>query len=180
MTDEQWTESMGQAPESPATDKPKRARKPRQPRAVSFDAIAAEVETPAEAPASKPRARRSAKVKAGDVEAMVNHGSKLVVMFTGLPFWEITESEVKPWSAEAADLFNRIPGHYVAAAASFSGFLTVGIGIYSTMKPRIDMTAAVNAERRRQQREQAMSTGYEEAEAASSTSSATDELPWDA
>jgi hypothetical protein len=183
MTDENemHEQEITPAPEQGVTESPpKRTRKPRQPRqpkAVDFDAIAAQVETPAE-PEPKKRTRRAAKIKGSDVEQLINHGSKLVVMFTGLPFWEIPEKEVSPWSNEAADLLNRIPGQYITAAASFSGFLTVGIGVYATLKPRIDATAEINRQRVAERRARLQSEEFGDDGAAFAPSSETDNVPW--
>jgi len=159
------------APDVAVTEsKPKRTRRPRTVKPEQID-----VDIPTIPDAAPRRTRRAAKLKGDDVAAMVQHASVLVAMLMQQEHWVIPADEVKPWSGDAAELLNRVPAKYVAAAANASGFATVAIGIYSTLKPRIDYSQKLNAEQRAKRaamREQA------EADQASAGSLAGEGVPW--
>lgn len=126
--------------------RPKAERESGAPRVVTMDDIAAELDEPAAKP-SRSGSRRAKKITGDDVCGMVHFASVIVAMGTQQSHWEIPEAEVKPWAGDAAELLNRIPAKYVSGAASFGGFVTVGIGIYTSVKPRLDESTRINRER---------------------------------
>lgn len=131
-------------------DKERRARQKAEragPQAVSFDSIMAEVGGNTDAPKRGRGRPRAAKITGDDVAGAVSLFGSLAAMFTKQAHWIIPPEEVKPWSGEAAELLNRIPSKYVAAAAGFSGYLTVAAGIYGTIQPRIALSDQINRQR---------------------------------
>lgn len=162
---------------TPPAEKRTRQR-PKRGGATTADALdsyeaAVEGETAPEKP-KRVRASRSSRLTAADVCGAVNLASSLAAMFTQQAHWVIPETEVKPWAADAAELLNRIPSRYVRAASDMSGFITVGVGVYGCMKPRIDESARINAARRQDERERARRI-VEEA-----TAPDTADVPWGA
>lgn len=96
------------------------------------------------------RKRRAVKLTGSDFAALVNMSSSMAAMVIQQPHWVITEKELQPWANEAADLLNRLPTKYMTAAANFSGFGIVAVGIYTTLQPRIDASQKIAAQSREQ------------------------------
>lgn len=89
------------------------------------------------------RTRRSSKLKGADVQKMFEYGSGTAVMLGAKDFWYINGAEVAPFSDEMAELLNRIPAQYVRGFFDFSGYLTIAIGLYGVVKPRLDKEATL-------------------------------------
>lgn len=164
----------GTVPATPA-DKPKRTRRSRAKVNANAAAEAMDVFEDAQVEAAtepKKRTRsRSAKLTGDDVAGGVHLASSLAAMMTQQPHWMIPEAEVKPWAADAAALLNRIPSQYVKAVTDVSGFITVGVGIYGCMKPRLDESARIAAARKREREAAARSL-------IDSAIPATDQVSW--
>lgn len=94
------------------------------------------------------RSTRPKKITGKDVETVISHGFTLVAILTGQGHWIVPADEIKPWSADAADILNRIPSKYIKGAAMASGYVSVGFGLYSVVAPRMAETQRIANERR--------------------------------
>jgi len=166
-------ESVAPTPAALSDEKPKRTRRKRSSSAEAAGLDAYD-EFKAEEPAAKPtRTRgRAAKLTGGDVSAAVQLGTGIYAQLTGQGYWLIPEAESKAWAGELAALLNRIPSKYVRAATDLSGYAIVATGIYSSVKPRLDMSADIRREQAAIRRAEAMAT--QPADPAAVT------VPWDA
>ena len=153
-------ESVAPTPAALSDEKPKRTRRKRSTSAEAAGLDAFD-EFKAENPeVTKPtRSRgRAAKLTGGDVSAAVQLGTGIYAQLTGQGYWLIPEAESKAWAGELAALLNRIPSKYVRAATDLSGYAIVATGIYSSVKPRLDMSADIRREQAAIKRAKAMAT----------------------
>ena len=106
---------------------------------------------------------RAAKLTGGDVSAAIQLATGIYAQLTDQAYWVIPETESKQWSGELAELLNRIPSKYVRAATDLSGYAIVATGIYSSVKPRLDMSADIRREKEAIKRAKALATEQPEA-----------------
>lgn len=117
---------------------------------------------PTEEPASdvpktpKPRVSRSKKLTGADVADGVEMLTTVIVMAGGEEYahWHIPASEFRPVADGWADLMNRIPTRYVKGAFDAAGYLSLAIGTYSIVSPRIALSRAIKLAKRRERQEQ--------------------------
>jgi hypothetical protein len=128
-------------------EQPIKRRRGRPPKSVSGMTVTNGEQKPPSA-----RGRRSSKLTGHDVEALIGQGFSLVAILTKRPYWAVTKEEISPWSSEAAEILNGIPSKYLKMFADSSAYFTVGFGLFSILKPRLGMDAAI-AQKIRQQKQ---------------------------
>lgn len=102
----------------------------------------------AETPKPKARVRRAKKLSGADVAAGVETATAMLAMMGGPAYahWTISEQEFASVADAWAELLNRIPAHYVRGAFDAAGYLSLAVGTYMIVAPRVAMTQAIKAQ----------------------------------